>query len=169
MKTTDSVSCLPAVAGRSPIKTTRRFAVASLLVIAVAVVLGAPAPASAGKTTYVTLTLYPAADSPSPKATGQVALDVNRTRPYYDRVIVSVSKLAPNASYYMPVTVLDPWWGTTGVWNVLIQTGANGKGESGWSGYNRGYYGGYYYDYYILTVTFQVYDSSGILVLTSNS
>ena len=157
--------------GRSPMKITRRFALASLLVIAVAIVLGAPALASAGKRTYdTTLTLYPAADSPSPKASGTVTLVQDPGQIFYDyaAVHVSVSKLARNASYYMPVTVLDPWWGTTGVYNVRIQTDASGKGQGGWSGYNRGHYGGYYYNYYITTVTFQVYDASGTLVLTSN-
>ncbi len=169
MKTADSVSCRPAIPERSPMKLTRRFAVATLLVIAVAVVLGAPAPASAGRYTYDALTLYPAADSPSPRATGAVTLYQDRGL-YYSvfGVSVSVSKLARNASYYMPVTVLDPWWGTTSVWNIPIQTDASGKGNGGWSGYNRGYYGGSYYNYYITTVTFQVYDSSGTLVLTSN-
>ncbi len=150
-------------------KITRRFAGAALLVLAVAVVLGASAPASAGRNTYDALTLYPAVDSPSPRATGTVTL--YQDRGLYQSVFgvsVSVSKLARNASYYMPVTVLDPWWGTTGVYNVRIQTDASGKGNGGWSGYNRGYYGGYYYNYYITTATFQVYDSSGTLVLTSN-
>ena len=147
-------------------KITRRFALATLLVVAVAVVLGASAPASAGKVKGQTL--YPAADSPSPKATGTVTLYQDRGQIYYSVVGVSVSKLAPNASYYILVTVLDPWWGTTYDWNVLIQTDAHGKGESWLSGYNAGYYGGYYYNYYITTVTFQVHDSSGTLVLTRN-
>ena len=153
--------------GRSPMKTTRRFAVATLLVIAVAVVLGAPGPASASQRTYNTLTLYPAADSPSPKATGTATL-YESTPPLYAAVSVSVSKLARNASYYMPVTARDPYWGTTRVWNVPIQTDASGKGKGGWSGFNAGYYGGHYYNWYITTLTFQVYDSSGTLVLTSS-
>ena len=151
-------------------KITRRFALASLLVIAVAIVLGAPALASAGRKTYDALTLYPAADSPFPHATGTLNLYHDRGL-YYSAfaVSVSVSKLARNASYYMPVTVLDPWWGTTWVENIPIQTDASGKGTGGWSGYNRGRYGyGGYYNYYITTVTFQVYDASGTLVLTSN-
>ena len=148
-------------------KITRRFAVATLLVIAVAIVLGAPAPAS-GQSTQVPLTLYPAADSPTPNATGTVTLYKDRGQFFFIEVHVSVSNLAPNASYNMPVTVLDPWWGTTSVYPVRIQTDAHGNGESGWSGRNRGYYNGHYYNYYITTVTFQVYDSSGTVVLTSN-
>jgi hypothetical protein len=151
-------------------KITRRFAVATLLVIAVAVVLGAPAPASAGRKTYDAVTLYPAADSPFPHATGTVTLYQDGGL-YYSvfAVSVSVSKLARNASYYMPVTVLDPWLGTTWAQNISIQTDASGKGKGGWSGYNRGHYGwGGYYNYYITAVTFQVYDASGTLVLTSN-
>ena len=111
-------------------KITRRFAVASLLVIAVAMVLGAPAPASAGHSTQVTL--YPAADSPSPNATGTVTLPppVGSPIPYYRSLGVSISKLAPNASYYMPVTVVNRWTGWTSVVNVWIQTDAHGKGES---------------------------------------
>ena len=140
-------------------KLTRRFAVATLLVIAVAVVLGAPAPASAGRNTYDALTLYPAADSPSPRATGTVTLYQDRGL-YYSTVgvSVSVSKLAPNASYYMPVTVLDPWRGTTWVDHVSIQTDAWGNGE-GWFGRS---------DFLIMYYSCQVYDSSGTLVLTSN-
>jgi hypothetical protein len=156
--------------GSSPMKITRRFAAASLLVIAVAIVLGAPAPASAGRKTYDGLTLYPAVDSPFPQATGTVTL-YHDSGLYYSvfAVSVSVSKLARNASYYMPVTVLDPWWGTTWVENIPIQTDARGKGGGGWSGLNRGHYGwGGYYNYYITTVTFQVCDGSGTLVLTPN-
>jgi hypothetical protein len=57
-------------------KITRRFAVASLLVVAVAVVLGAPAPASAGqRSSYLTyVKLYPTADSPFRHATGTLTL-----------------------------------------------------------------------------------------------
>lgn len=153
--------------GRSPMKILRRFAVASLLVLAVAVVLGTPAPASAGKSRGTQVTLYPTADSPSPKATGTLTLYQDGGI-YYVMVGVSVSRLAPNASYYMPVTVLDPRRGWTSVWNVPIQTDARGKGQSGWSGYNAGYDSGYYYNYFITTVTFQVYDASGTLVLASN-
>jgi hypothetical protein len=95
--------------GRSPMKITRRFAVATLLVIAVAIVLGAPAPASAGQSTH---TLYPTANSPSPNATGTVTLYQDPGQGLWIEVHVSVSNLAPNASYNMPVTVLDySWWG----------------------------------------------------------
>jgi hypothetical protein len=158
-------------AGRSPMKITRRFAVATLLVIAMAIVLGAPAPASAGKGTLTsTFKLYPAADSPSPHATGTVTgYKSSRWDASYYAVGVSVSRLAPNASYYMAVTVYwyGPWWeGTpTGsyVVDVPIQTDARGNGEGGFScGSNNGY------SYYIGSLSFQVYDSSGTLVLTSN-
>jgi hypothetical protein len=95
--------------GRSPMKITRHFAVASLLVIAVAIVLGAPAPASAGKKgDQFYAKLYPTADSLSRHATGTVTLYYGPPYYIYDAVSVSVSKRAPNASYYMPVTVLDP-------------------------------------------------------------
>ena len=163
--------------GRSPMKITRRFALAVLLVVAVAVVLGAPAPASAGKVKGTQVTLYPPADSPSPNATGTVTLyPVDSRWPIYpggysERVFVSVSKLAPNASYYMPVTVtvLDTYtgWNTRWTENVLIQTDAHGKGGGVWiggldSGRNYRNY------YYITSVSFQVYNASGTLVLTSN-
>ncbi len=143
--------------GRSPMKITRRFAVASLLVLAVAIVLGAPALASAGAN-RTSVKLYPAAHSPFPHATGKVTLyDQEPGRLYYDGVGVSVSKLAPNASYYMPVTV---YGGTTdGVYDVRIQTDARGNGGGGFSGVPF---------YYILPQSFQVYDASGTLVLTSN-
>ena len=150
-------------------KITRRFAVATLLVIAVAIVLGAPAPASAGQWT---LTLYPTANSPSPNATGTVTLYQDPGQGLWTEVHVSVSNLAPNASYNMPVTVLDPGRGTTDVYPVRIQTDAHGNGGGGWSGRNRGYYydGHYYhyYNYYITKVPSQVYDPSGTVVLTSN-
>ena len=147
-------------------KITRRFAVASLLVIAVAVVLGAPAPASAGKVkgTQFTLKLYPTADSPSRNTTGSVTLWPIDYGPACVEVGVSVSKLAPNASYYMPVTVLDPRSGMTWVYNIPIQTDARGNGERVYVRYD--YVNRYYY--YILASTFQVYDASGTLVLTSN-
>jgi hypothetical protein len=167
--------------GRSPMKITRRFAVASLLVIAVAVVLGSPAPASAGRRSSVTyVKLHPTADSPNRHATGTVALYPARTPPVVDAVAVSVSKLAPNASYYMPVTVHEEVWrywsdyGGYYEWvgsdeydyNVPIQTDANGNGQ-GWVG-GSGLYGIYYVEYLIKTYTFGVYDPSGTLVLTSS-
>ena len=147
--------------GRSPMKITRRFAVATLLVIAVAIVLGAPAPASAGKvkgTQGTQVTLYPTADSPSPRATGTVTLldPVGSPLTYYRGLSVSVSKLAPNASYYLPVTVYDTRSGWSSFLNFWIQTDARGKGEGGFSGY----------PYLITSHSFQVYDASGTLVLT---
>jgi hypothetical protein len=139
--------------GRSPMKITRRFALATFLVIAVAVVIvaPAPAPASAGwnnHTKTATVKLHPAADSPSPHALGMVTL-------YYDRglcymVSVSVSQLAPNAPYYM--VGADVY--------VPIHIDASGKGESWFGGYNSGYI--------IWSRSFQVFDASGTLVLTSN-
>jgi hypothetical protein len=151
--------------GRSPMKTTRRFAVATLLVLAVAVVLGAPAPASAGKVKGTQITLYPTADSPSRNATGTVTLLYplgSGPIIYFGAVSVSVSKLAPNASYYMPVTVYSTggWSYGTYVANVPIQTDARGNGGGRFS--IPGYYG------YIWNASFQVYDSSGTLVLTPN-
>jgi hypothetical protein len=145
---------------RSPMKITRRFAVASLLVIAVAVVLGAPAPASAGKYKGTQATLYPAADSTSPRAIGKLTLldPVGSPLTYYRGLTVSVTKLAPNAAYYMPVTVVNRWTGWTSGVNVWIQTDAHGKGERGWGDT----------DYLITSHSFQVYDASGTLVLTSN-
>ncbi len=147
--------------GRSPMKITRRFAVASLLVIAVAVVLGTPAPASAAKRARVTyVKLYPAADSPFPRATGTVTL-YPAGAPYFlpYGVGVSVSRLAPNALYYMPGTFR--WRDYYGVthdedYNVSIQTDAWGNGE-GWFGRS---------DFLIMYYSCQVYDSSGTLVLT---
>jgi Subtilase family len=91
--------------GRSPMKFTRRFDVATLLVIAVAVVLGTPAPASAAKAKGQQLALYPATDGPSPTATGKVILYGDSSSMTCDSVGVSVSRMAPNASFYMPVRV----------------------------------------------------------------
>ncbi len=154
--------------GRGPMKITRRFAVATLLVLAVAVVLGAPAPASAiprdGPMT-VHCKLYPAPDSPFPHATGTVTGYLpSRYVPNYTAVVVSVSKLAPNASYYMPVTVgyYDYWGWHEYIDNVPIQTDARGNGEGGYfiPGSNTGY------SQYIVYQVFEVYDSSGTLVLT---
>jgi len=83
-------------------KTTKHFA---LMVMAVALVLGTAAPATAGGT-HFKLDLYPPADSPLPNASGSVALTL-----YYEADYrldsVSVSRLAPNTSYYMPLTVYD--------------------------------------------------------------
>jgi hypothetical protein len=152
-------------------KVTRRFAVASLLVMAVAIVLGAPAPASAtgkGRLTW-TFKLYPAADSPSPHATGTVTLYPSSTREVYG-VSVSVSRLVPNASYYMPVTVRYfevTIYGTnvygSYVYNVPIQTDASGKGAGGYL--CRSYS---WLNYYETSVSsfYDVYDASGTLVLT---
>ncbi len=152
------------VPGISPMKSTRRFAVATLLVIAVAIVLGAPAPASAiprdGPMT-VHCKLYPAPDSPFPHATGTVTGYLpSRYVPNYNAVDVSVSKLAPNASYYMPVTVHSYYnWGWhDDIYNVPIQTDARGNGAGGWAVGGR--------DDSILP-SGDVYDASGTLVLTS--
>jgi hypothetical protein len=145
-------------------KITRRFAVASLLVIAVAVVLGAPAPASAGKQgDQVSVKLHPPAGSPSPHATGTVALSWQAIEGFavYHVVGVSVSRLAPNASYYMPVawSYQDNWGGWHDqVYNVPIQTDARGSGQGGVGGPN----------WLIQSQLFHVYDASGTVVLTSN-
>ncbi len=180
MKTTDSVNRLPGNPGRSPMKITRRVAVASLLIITVAIVLGAPAPSSAtGKVKGTQVALYPPAGSPSPNAIGSVTLEPYEYGGYMyaAAVSVSVSKLAPNASYYMPIMVLDPplsgttWEGRVYIYNIPIQTDPHGKGESRWSGVKRGYYNDgfrhFVYDYYITSQSFAVCDSSGTLVLTS--
>ncbi len=157
----------------------RGATLASLLVIAVAIVLAVPAPASAGRRSSVTyVKLYPTADSPNRHATGTVTLYYYRSQTF-NGLGVSVSKLAPNASYYMPVTVHEdvwqiyPWSGGQEYWvwvrsdeydyNVPIQTDANGNGQ-GWVG-GSGNHGSYYVEYSIWT-TCQVYDSSGTLVLT---
>jgi len=145
-------------------KITRRFAVATLLVVVVAIVLGAPAPASAGKVKGTQVTLYPTADSPSRNATGTVTLAYplgSGPLLYFRAVSVSVSRLAPNASYYMPVTVVYNTWSGTGeeVFNVPIQTDARGNGGGG-QGFNSGYIRPQFQ-------SFQVYDASGTLVLTS--
>ncbi len=162
MKTTDSVRRLPASPGRSPINITRRFAVASLLVIAVAVVLGAPAPAFAGAAK-----LYPPTDGPFPNATGQVQLSYNSIYPpgpatYLNSI--SVSKLAPSSSYYMPLYYAE-WSVDEHGWPIFLgwvlrpwyfQTDARGAYKSGTS---KGGYGAIVYGV-------RVYDSStGTLVL----
>ncbi len=141
--------------GRSPMKITRRFAVASLLVIAVAIVLGAPAPASAQK--HQQAKLYPAADGPFPHASGTVTVYPVDFLWSPCRISVSVSKLAPNASYYMPVKLVgyfDYWgfWHEGEVSNVPIQTDARGSGKIG--------------SVLCEYCSCQVYDSSGTLVLT---
>ncbi len=139
-------------------KIARRFALASLLVIAVAVVLGAPAPASGASATYK---LYPAADSPFPNASGKVTLAADHGDFLPTAIGVSVSKLAPNASYYVPVTVrvhqnYGGWQDV--VYNLPIQTDAHGSGRIAVDFGNSSY--ALYASY--------VYDSSGTLVLTSN-
>lgn len=148
--------------GTNPMKLTRGIAVASLLIIAVAAVLGAPAPASAG-----TVKLYPPADGPFPSASGQVQLYYNSIYPpgpvYYLNSI-SVSRLAPNTSYYMPLyyaqwsrdehgyTVFVGW----ALYNYSFQTDTHGAYKSGTS---KGGYGAVLYGV-------SVYDSStGTLVL----
>ncbi len=146
--------------GRSPMKITRRFALATLLVLQVAVVLGAPAPASAGAHKTTQVKLYPTADSPGRNATDTVTgYKWSRSDAAYYPVGVSLSRLAPNAAYYMPVTVYNTRWGTEEVVNVLIQIDARGNGEGG---FGRSDY------YYFIIPTGQVYDASGTLVLTSN-
>lgn len=100
-----------------------------------------------------TAKLYPVAESPFPSASGTVTW--YRTVYVYPpgvSIIVSVSKLAPNASYYMPVLVYDPsrgWWPD----EVWIQTDSHGNGGSEASGWE-------------LSTASEVYDSSGTLVLS---
>jgi hypothetical protein len=147
-------------------KITRRFAVASLLVFAVAIVLGAPAPASAGAAK-----LYPPTDGPFPNASGQYQVSWNPIYPpgpaYYLNS-VSVSKLAPNTSYYIPLylarwSVDEHGWPLFVGWvlyNCSFQTDARGAYKSVMS---KGGYGA------ILYGVLEIYDSStGTLVLTSN-
>ncbi len=153
MKTLIVLAASRLLPGRSPMKVTRRLAVATLLVIAVAVVLGAPAPASAQK--HGQVKLYPAADSPFPHASGTVtAYPVDGTWATC-MISVSVSKLAPNASYYMPVKLVGYWdywgWHEGAVSNVPIQTDARGNGKSG--------------SVLCEYCSCQVYDSSATLVL----
>ena len=158
MKITDCVNRLPPVHGKSPMKITRRFALIALLVLAMAVVLGASSPASAGAQKPTQVKLHPTADSPNRHATGTVTLSEPVTMwEMYRSVEVSVSKLAPNASYYMPVTLFDSFGFPAGVLNIPIQTDARGKGQRGFG--QSGYY---------IIPSFQVYDASGTLVLTSN-
>ena len=64
MKIADSVGGLPAIPGRSLKKITRRFAVASLFALAVAVVLGTTAPASAAPKWYMKGTFVNVGDEP---------------------------------------------------------------------------------------------------------
>ncbi len=152
-------------------KTTRRFAMATLLVIVVAIVLGVPAPASAtGKGALTsTFKLYPTADSPSRHATGTVTVYPSSTPQSIGAVAVSVSKLTPNASYYMPVTVSYfrvTIYGTnvygSYVCYVPIQTDARGNGAGGYGCRSNNYN----YDETGLHSSFDVYDASGTLVLT---
>jgi hypothetical protein len=166
MKTSGSVNRLPAVPGRSLMNITRRFAVASLLVIAVAVVLGASAPASAGA-----VKLSPPTDGPFPNASGQYQVywsSIYPPGPAGSLNSVSVSKLAPNTSYYIPLyyarwssdehgyPVFLGWV----LYHFSFQTDAHGAFKSGIS---KGGYGA------IVYVMPAVYDSStGTLVLTSS-
>ncbi len=143
-------------------KITRRFAVATLLVIAVAVVLGTPAPASAGA-----VKLHPPTDGPFPNASGQVQLSYSPINPgagYYVNS-VSVSRLAPNTSYYIPVSVAlwsrdehgFPLFKGWELRNWYFQTDAHGAYKSGMS---KGGYAAIFNGV-------KVYDSStGTLVLT---
>ncbi len=149
--------------GRSPMKITRRFAVASVLAIAVTMVLGTTAPASAG-----TAKLYPPTAGPFPNATGQVQLSYNSIYPpgpVYYLNSVSVSKLAPNTSYYIPLYFARwsvdehgyPVFVGWALYNFSFQTDARGACKSGMS---KGGSAAILYGV-------KVYDSStGTLVLT---
>ena len=168
MKTIDSVSGLPAVSGRSPVKITRRFAVASLLVIAVAILFGAPASASAGS-----VKLYPPTAGPFPNASGTYAVSSSSIYPpgpaYYINSL-SVSKLAPNTPYYIQVYLAQwsvdqhgyPVFKGWMLRNWYFQTDAQGAYKSGVSkgGFGAIGYGAIFYGV-------KVHDSStGTLVLT---
>ena len=140
-------------------KTTNYFALTALLVIAAAVVLGTPAAATAaGNKAH--LQLYPPVypPGPFPNASGKVSLtqaSSNWEVSWLDRV--SVSGLAPNTSYYMPLS------GQSDLWFQTDPRG-NWKGSPGWLvETNRPTWGGWVF------YTFEVYDSStGTLVLTSS-
>jgi hypothetical protein len=135
-------------------KITRRFAVVRLLVIAVAVVLGASAPAYAAK-------LYPPTDGPFPNASGQYQVSYSSIYPpgpHYYLTRVSVSKLAPNTSYYIPV-YLAQWSVDEHGYPVFVgwvlrywyfQTDSRGAYKSGMS---KGEYGA-------ILAGVSVYDSS---------
>jgi hypothetical protein len=148
--------------GRSPMKITRRFALATLLVLAVAVVLGAPVPASAGAGK-----LFPPTDGPFPNASGQYQMSwsaVYPPGPVYSLTSVSVSKLAPNTSYYIPLyfarwSVDEHGYPVFVGWvlrNCYFQTDAHGAYKSGTSKEGSG----------AILYGVQVFDSStGTLVL----
>lgn len=147
-------------------KPTKHFALAAMFVMAVAFVLGTATPATAGpRKTQFKVGLYPPADSPLPNATGSIAVTV-----YYQQDYrldgVSVSNLAPNTSYYFPLTVYDSdsgqWFGTF----FQFQTNERGNWRGAVDGLAPlcgGYWGGTPY------VCFDVYDSSThTVVLTTD-
>ena len=145
-------------------KTMKHVALVAVLGIAVAVVLGTPAPATAGWKRPVNVKLYPPADGPFPAARGTMTLYPSSRPPAVGGVTVSVSKLAPNTWYVMPVYIRysywDSYWGWLVYWEgwsgVSIQTDANGNGRGSISADECHPEG-------------NVYDSStGTLVLTSN-
>jgi hypothetical protein len=111
--------------------------------------------ASARVRDNIHITLSPPADSLFPHAGGSITLALYRPPIWYWLNEVSVSKLAPNASYYMPLYVYDSY----GRWawiNLPIKTDTRGN--------CMGSVGGRLID---VATGFEVYDSSGTLVLTS--
>lgn len=145
-------------------KTTKQFALAALLGIAVAVVLGTAAPATAGGTNFK-LALYPPADSPLTNASGSVALTL-----YYESDYrldgVWVSRLAPNTSYYMPLTVYDFESGQWIATSLQFQTNQRGNWHGSLEWHLAVYWG---WGGMPILPPFEVYDSSThALVLTSS-
>ena len=148
-------------------KTTNHYALAAVLGIAVAVVLGTAAPATAfgdKARVYLHPPVYP--PGPFPNASGKVSLTQASSGwelAWLDQV--SVSGLAPNTSYYMPLTVYDFDSGQWMFWTSLqFQTDPRGnwKGSPGWLIVMQVWWGSW--------EPFEVYDSStGTLVLTSVS
>ena len=146
-------------------KPTKHFALAALLLLAMAVVLGTPAAATAfgGK---ASVPLRPPVGGPFPNASG--GLSLTQASPdwevsWLDRV--SVSGLAPNTSYYMPLFVEDDVSGQWFFTSLQFQTDPRGnwKGSPGWLVETAHLtWGG------LVFHPFEVYDSStGTLVLTS--
>src|SRR5262245_27328810 len=103
-------------------KTTKHFALAALLVLGA--LLGPSTTAAAlhvGQKTQVKL--YPPADNPPfPQASGSVTLSLSRPPAEYWFGSVSVSKLAPNTSYFMPVMAYDLYTNDLVEYQVTFQT-----------------------------------------------
>ena len=99
-------------------------------ILAAAMLMGAISTADAaqpGNKAHVTL--YPPAGSPFPQASGSVTLSLFSPPAAYWLDTVAVSKLAPNASYYMPLQVKDF---STGQWvsgTLVFQTDSHGSAK----------------------------------------